>query len=83
MVSFFPQERAAPQERVWVAEHTVAVPGPLILEGVIEALRLMEHVQISDRVCEHIVEDPVPQVAEQFLAPIFVLPVPQNLEKKP
>ena len=34
--------RVAPQERVRLAEQTVAVPGRLILEGVIEAVRLNE-----------------------------------------
>ena len=52
--------RLAPQERVRVAEQTVAVPGPLILEGVAGAVRLREHERISYRSGEHIAEDPVP-----------------------
>ena len=73
--------RVTPQERARVAEHAVAVPGPLVLEEVFEAARLRGHVRISDRVCENIVEDPVPQVAEQFLAPCVGEPVPQNLNE--
>ena len=72
--------RLAPQERVRVAEQTVAVPGPLILEGVAGAVRLRKHERISYRGGEHIAEDPVPQVAEQFFAPLVAVPMPQNLK---
>ena len=72
--------RLAPQERVRVAEQTVAVPGPLILEGVVEEVNLRVHVRIFERICEQIVEATVSQVAEQFFAPFVAVPRPENLK---
>ena len=67
--------RLAPQERVRVAEQTVAVPGP-----VVEGVKLRVHRRIFERICEQIVEATVSQVAEQFFAPFVAVPMPQNLK---
>ena len=54
----------------------------MISEGVaLRKLRLMKHVRNSERKSEQIVETPVPQGAEHFLAPFVALPLPQNLKE--
>ena len=69
--------RLAQQERVWVAEQTVAVPGP-----VVEGVTLRVHRRIFERICEQIVEATVSQVAEHFFAPFVAVPMPQECERR-
>ena len=45
----------------------VDVPVPLMLEEVVEVMKLMPYEQMSETICEPIVEVPVHRVAEQFI----------------
>ena len=79
-----PEARSPSSTTGRAAYRTVVVPVPLTLKENVDVAKLLSHWQSFERICEQIVEAPVPQVAEfcarcsmYFLA----VPLPPKLEE--